>query len=99
MHSNLLMTVMIIYSETRYRAVGYIGDRLHHIVFTIRKDNIRLISLRKANTREVKKYAIKFSINFFSIVDSLSNLFYSLLINSSTTSLIKLKGNPRDASR
>lgn len=45
------------YGETRYCALGYIDHRLHHIAFTVREDTIRVISLRKANKREVKKYA------------------------------------------
>lgn len=45
------------YGEVRYCALGYIGSRLHHITFTVREDITRVISLRKANKREVKKYA------------------------------------------
>ncbi len=47
------------YGETRHCALGYIGNRLHNIVFTYRSDKkvIRIISLRKANKREVLKYA------------------------------------------
>jgi uncharacterized DUF497 family protein len=44
------------YGERRFRALGLIGDRLHHIVFTVRGDAVRIISLRKANTREVAGY-------------------------------------------
>jgi uncharacterized protein len=47
------------YPEERYRALGYIGNRLHAAVFTIRLGNIRLISLRKANKREVLKWLAK----------------------------------------
>src|ERR1700740_1827444 len=47
------------YAEERYRALVYIGDRLHAAVFTIRLGNIRLISLRKANKREVLKWLAK----------------------------------------
>ena len=47
------------YGETRYCALGYIDVRLYHLVFTCRfaRDIIRIISLRKANQREVRKYA------------------------------------------
>jgi len=45
------------YGETRYCALGYIGERIHHLTFTYRSDVIRVISLRKANQREVTKYA------------------------------------------
>ncbi len=43
------------YTETRYRAIGWIGDRLYMLVYTIRSGRIRVISLRKANKREVRK--------------------------------------------
>ena len=45
------------YAEPRFEAKGYIGDRLHVLVFCIRGDVVRVISLRKANPREVKSYA------------------------------------------
>lgn len=44
------------YGESRYRAMGYIGDRLHVVVFTPRGDAVHVISFRKANKREVKSY-------------------------------------------
>lgn len=45
------------YDEPRFEAKGYIGDRLHVMVFCLRADAVRVISLRKANPREVKSYA------------------------------------------
>jgi uncharacterized protein len=42
------------YPECRFVALGYIGRRLHVLCFTPIADGIRVISLRKANTREVK---------------------------------------------
>ena len=45
------------YAEPRYEAKGFIGDRLYVMVFCIRTDAVRVISLRKANPREVKSYA------------------------------------------
>ena len=45
------------YGEARFCALGYIGLRIHHLVFTLRGDRIRVISLRKANRREVRRYA------------------------------------------
>ena len=42
--------------ETRYFALGYIGNRLHALVYTLRGDVVRIISLRKANKREVSRY-------------------------------------------
>ena len=44
------------YGESRFVAVGYIGHRLHVLAFTERGDKVRVISLRKANKREVKRY-------------------------------------------
>lgn len=44
------------YGEPRFKAMGLIKGRLHILVFTPRKDEIRVISLRKANAREVKAY-------------------------------------------
>lgn len=44
------------YGEPRYIALGAIGDRLYCVVFVDREDNRRIISLRKANAREVSKY-------------------------------------------
>ncbi|WP_299878175.1 BrnT family toxin [uncultured Sulfitobacter sp.] len=40
------------YGETRMQALGKIGDRYHVLVYAIRADTIRIISLRKANKRE-----------------------------------------------
>ena len=37
--------------------MGYIGSRLHVVVYTMRGTRRRVISLRKANSREVRKYA------------------------------------------
>ncbi len=45
------------YSETRYMATGYIFNRLHRVVYTIRDDRTRIISLRRANARERRRYA------------------------------------------
>ncbi len=47
------------YGESRYRALGMISERLHQIVFTPRGRKVHIISLRKANAREVKHYAQK----------------------------------------
>lgn len=47
------------YGEKRFRAFGFIDDRLHVLAFTVRKDTVRAISLRKGNPREVKRYGIR----------------------------------------
>ena len=44
------------YGERRYCVLGLIEDRLHSVVFTPRKGKPRVISLRKANKREVNRY-------------------------------------------
>ena len=43
------------YGEDRTQALGLIGGRLHMPVFTRCGDALRAISLRKANSREVKR--------------------------------------------
>jgi hypothetical protein len=45
------------YKEDRLIAFGYFQDRLTCLVYTERSDTIRAISWRKANKREVEKYA------------------------------------------
>lgn len=42
--------------EPRYQALGRIGARLYMLVFTPRGRKAHVISLRKANEREVKRY-------------------------------------------
>jgi uncharacterized DUF497 family protein len=46
-----------VYGEPRQCGVGYIGLRLFFVTFVDRADGRRVISLRKANPREVKRYA------------------------------------------
>lgn len=45
-----------IYPERRFIAMGYLGTRLHVLCFTPIKNGVRIISFRKANIREVKRY-------------------------------------------
>ena len=45
------------YGEWRFQVLGFIGERLHALVFTPREGKVHVISLRKANSREVKRYA------------------------------------------
>ena len=47
------------YGEIRRRAIGYLGNRLHALVFTETENGIRVISFRKANKREVENYEQK----------------------------------------
>ncbi|MFA5040696.1 MAG: BrnT family toxin [Bdellovibrionales bacterium] len=44
------------YPETRMIGLGYLGKRLHVLCFVSEDDGIRVISLRKANAREQKRY-------------------------------------------
>jgi len=44
------------YGETRYVALGRLGDRLHVLCFVETDDGIRVVSFRKANAREVRRY-------------------------------------------
>jgi uncharacterized DUF497 family protein len=44
------------YGEERFVGLGRIGLRIHVLVFTSRGELVRIISLRKANRREVKRY-------------------------------------------
>jgi uncharacterized DUF497 family protein len=44
------------YDESRFQALGLIAERLHVMVFTPRSGKTHVISLRKANKREVKRY-------------------------------------------
>jgi uncharacterized DUF497 family protein len=44
------------YGEARMVALGFIGRRLHVLIYTARQDVIRVISLRRANKREVQAY-------------------------------------------
>ena len=43
--------------EERWTAIGFIRLGLHVVVYTERGMNIRIISLRKANPKEMRKYA------------------------------------------
>lgn len=45
------------YGEACMTAIGYIGERLYVVVYVNRDDSHRIISLRKANSREVRYYA------------------------------------------
>ena len=45
------------YGEDRFRARGFLDGRLHILVYVLRNDRLRVISLRKANARECKDHA------------------------------------------
>jgi len=44
------------YPELRYTAIGRIAGRAYVVIFTPTDEGIRVISFRKANAREVKRY-------------------------------------------
>jgi uncharacterized DUF497 family protein len=44
------------YGERRFQALGMITGRLHALVFTPRVGRVHVISLRKANPREIRLY-------------------------------------------
>jgi uncharacterized protein len=44
------------YGEERWVAIGFIEERLHVICYRWVSDGMRVISLRKANARERRKY-------------------------------------------
>ncbi len=47
------------YGEERWVALGFIGKKLHVLVYIFHVQNIRIISLRKANKRERLYYENK----------------------------------------
>ena len=48
------------YGETRYISVGFLDGRMVFVAWTLRGAARRIISLRKANTREQEVYASRF---------------------------------------
>lgn len=44
------------HGEIRTAAIGYISDILHYVVYTIRGENLRIISLRAASRKERETY-------------------------------------------
>jgi uncharacterized DUF497 family protein len=44
------------YGETRWSGLGFVGERLHALIFAETASGIRVISFRKANKREVRRY-------------------------------------------
>jgi uncharacterized DUF497 family protein len=45
------------YGEVRMCSIGYIGNRLFYVAYVDRNESRRIISVRSANAREVKRYA------------------------------------------
>jgi uncharacterized DUF497 family protein len=44
------------YDEERFMALAEIRGRVHSVTFTIRPRAVRIISFRKANRKEVRRY-------------------------------------------
>jgi uncharacterized DUF497 family protein len=44
------------YGERRLRVLAYLGKRLRAVVITMRGDVMHVISFRKANDKEVRRY-------------------------------------------
>ena len=44
------------YGEERYQVMGKIEGRLYVVIYTPRQDVMRIISARKANQREIRRY-------------------------------------------
>ena len=44
------------YGEDRYRLLGVIEERVFVLIYTMRGSAIRIISARKANSKEVREY-------------------------------------------
>lgn len=51
------------YPEPRFVAVGHLDGRLHVLCFTPHTGGIRVISFRKANSREAKKHGKPITID------------------------------------
>lgn len=51
------------YPERRFVAVSYLDNRLHILCFTPIVGGIRVISFRKANQREARKYDKPITVN------------------------------------
>lgn len=51
------------YGEQRQIAIGYLDRRLHFLCFVQIPDGIRVVSFRKANSREARKYEKPITLN------------------------------------
>ena len=49
--------VRFIYAEKRFEAKGWLRGSVHVLVFCLRGGETRVISLRRANEREIRTYA------------------------------------------
>ncbi len=54
--AQITIDTRIDYGEVRYVAIGLLDERVHVVCFKETDNGIRVISFRKANNREVKRY-------------------------------------------
>lgn len=52
----VLRDIRMDYGEVRMIALGLVDGRVHVLVYTEREDAIRIISFRRANDREARRY-------------------------------------------
>lgn len=55
--AQITVDTRIDYGEVRYVAIGLLNERVHVVCFKETENGIRVISFRKANDREAKRYA------------------------------------------
>ena len=51
--------IRFMYPEKRFKAVGFLAQRLHVLIYCLRGEKTRLISFRKANDSEFDEYVDK----------------------------------------
>lgn len=49
------------YGEVRRLAFGFVGERAFAVVFVVRNARIRIVSLRRMHSKEMKKYGLQAS--------------------------------------
>ena len=49
------------YGEARFQTVGFLGDRMVMVVWTPRGETRHVISMRKCNAKEQKRYSQRFA--------------------------------------
>ena len=49
-------TLQVVEGEVRWKAVGRLGERIVVVIYTERREKLRIISLREAEPREIGDY-------------------------------------------
>ncbi|WP_231958067.1 BrnT family toxin [Novosphingobium resinovorum] len=52
----VLPSFRLVYGEDRYKAVGLVDGKLFTVVYVLRDDRVRLISVRRSNAGEQRDY-------------------------------------------